>query len=173
MRIGFALRQYMTNNPVGVIVDDSGQLNKEIFANMPALPLDAFQILVRDVQHLAGAMERVPNLVIAKSTAPIPFDRRWTRFYLLASGSVRSTTLGLPDDQVKEGFLPSDNELRALAESQDPIRNILRPALEAFAAANNGKKPTDPTQLQPYVTTPEQQAILDKEIQRRKPTGQE
>jgi RNA polymerase sigma factor (sigma-70 family) len=43
--------------------------------------------------------------------------------------------------------------------------NTLAPALQAFAAANNGQKPADPSQLLPFVTTPEQQAALQRVIQ--------
>jgi outer membrane murein-binding lipoprotein Lpp len=43
--------------------------------------------------------------------------------------------------------------------------NTLQPALEAFAAANNGLKPSNPSQLLPYVTTPAQQAVLQRLIQ--------
>jgi len=43
--------------------------------------------------------------------------------------------------------------------------NTLQPALQAFAAANNGLKPSDPAQLLPYVTTPAQQAVLQRMIQ--------
>jgi RNA polymerase sigma factor (sigma-70 family) len=39
---------------------------------------------------------------------------------------------------------------------------VLMPALKAYEAANNGLQPTDPSQLAPYLTTPEQQAALQK-----------
>lgn len=39
---------------------------------------------------------------------------------------------------------------------------ILMPVLKAYAAANNGLEPTDPSQLAPYLTTPEQQAAFQK-----------
>jgi hypothetical protein len=165
-RVGFTLREYMTNNPLGIIIDNSGQLNQNIFSNSVALPLDRFQILVRDVQHLASAIERNPKLVIAKSTSPIPFDGYYTHFYLTADGSVTATTLGLAEEPIKGGFLPSDKELSTLAEAQDPVRRVLLPALEAFAAANSGQRPSDPSQLQPYITTPEQQDFLKIEIEK-------
>jgi RNA polymerase sigma factor (sigma-70 family) len=38
----------------------------------------------------------------------------------------------------------------------------LQPAMKAYAAANNGRQPIDPSQLQPYLTTPEQQAAFQK-----------
>src|SRR6266496_4407894 len=39
---------------------------------------------------------------------------------------------------------------------------ILRPVSEAFRAAHNGQRVDDLSQLQPYVTTPEQQVALQK-----------
>ena len=46
---------------------------------------------------------------------------------------------------------------------------ILMPAMKAYAAANNGSQPTDPSQLAPFVTTPEQQAALQRVIAQRGP----
>ena len=43
----------------------------------------------------------------------------------------------------------------------------LNPALKAYAAANNGKEPTEPSQILPYLTTPEEQAALQKLMQSR------
>jgi hypothetical protein len=43
--------------------------------------------------------------------------------------------------------------------------NILKEALQKFSTANNGLKPNDPSQLWPYVTTPTEQATLQKLIQ--------
>jgi hypothetical protein len=42
------------------------------------------------------------------------------------------------------------------------------PVRKAFSAANNGKAPTDAYQLLPYATTPDQQAAVQKMIQRQK-----
>jgi hypothetical protein len=36
--------------------------------------------------------------------------------------------------------------------------------MQAYEAANNGTPPSDPSQLQPYATTPAQQAALQKAI---------
>ena len=38
----------------------------------------------------------------------------------------------------------------------------ITPALTAYKAANNGQYPTNPSDLLPYLTTPEQQAALQK-----------
>lgn len=39
---------------------------------------------------------------------------------------------------------------------------ILAPALKAYEAANNGTEPSDPSQIVPYLATPEQQAAYQK-----------
>jgi RNA polymerase sigma factor (sigma-70 family) len=41
----------------------------------------------------------------------------------------------------------------------------LQPAIDAFAAANNGQTPANPSQLLPYINTPAQQAALQMIIQ--------
>ena len=46
------------------------------------------------------------------------------------------------------------------------------PAMKAFAAANNGKQPTDPAQILPYLTTPQQQAAYQT-LLKKFPTGKQ
>jgi hypothetical protein len=48
--------------------------------------------------------------------------------------------------------------------------SVIKPAMQAFAAANNGQQPTDPSQIMPYLTTPEQQAAWQT-LQKRFPTN--
>ncbi len=45
------------------------------------------------------------------------------------------------------------------------------PAMKAYAAANNGKEPTDPSQFLPYLTTPEQQAAFQTLMKRKNSTN--
>jgi hypothetical protein len=47
-----------------------------------------------------------------------------------------------------------------IAAQTSPETTTLAPALKAYAAANNGQLPQNPTDLMPYLTTPEQQAAL-------------
>jgi hypothetical protein len=44
------------------------------------------------------------------------------------------------------------------------------PALKAYAADHNGQPPRSPTDLMPYVSAPEQQAVLQK-MERQIPAG--
>jgi len=46
------------------------------------------------------------------------------------------------------------------------IKTTLDPVYQAFMAANNGQEPTSQAQLQPYATTPEQKALLQKVMER-------
>ena len=54
-----------------------------------------------------------------------------------------------------DGFGSTDFLSREVAPTMDPV-------WEAFRAAHNGQWPDDVSQLQPYATTPEQQAALQK-----------
>jgi RNA polymerase sigma factor (sigma-70 family) len=47
----------------------------------------------------------------------------------------------------------------------------INPAMKAYAAANNGKEPTDPSQILPYLTTPEQQAAYQTLLKKRVPVN--
>jgi RNA polymerase sigma factor (sigma-70 family) len=48
------------------------------------------------------------------------------------------------------------------ADPPPPEAVIIIPALNAYAAAHNGEYPKNPADLEPYLTTPEQQAALKK-----------
>ncbi len=44
------------------------------------------------------------------------------------------------------------------------LKATLDPALNAYKSANGGKEPSNPTDLQPYLTTHDQQAALEQVI---------
>jgi ABC-type uncharacterized transport system ATPase subunit len=48
------------------------------------------------------------------------------------------------------------------------IGNTINQVTKAFSEANNGNEPTDVSQLLPYAATPEQQAAVQKMIERQK-----
>ena len=174
-RVGSALRQFMTNNPYGIIVDANGQPNSDIFSKLPGLPLDDLEIKVRDVQFLARAMEQEPRRIVAASKTPILFNGYWTRTYLLADGSVSSFTGGREDQQFKVVY-PPDEDLKTLMNEQMPeelktMQSTMEPVMNAYSAANNGQMPNEPAQLTPYVTTPEQQAALQQMLQWKRSSG--
>jgi RNA polymerase sigma factor (sigma-70 family) len=166
LRVGYALRQFMTNNPYGIIVDANGQPNSDIFAKLPGLPLDDLEIKVRDVQILARAMEQEPRLILVASKSPILFNGYWTRSYLLADGSISSFTGGREDFQFAAVY-PSDEDLKTLMNQQMPeelktIQSTMAPVMKAYSDAHPGQAPEELSLLTPYVTTPEQQAALQQ-----------
>jgi RNA polymerase sigma factor (sigma-70 family) len=94
--------------------------------------------------------------------APSVDDSVLQRYQLAETGVVTETPTPLSDHD--------DLYYQISAESIHSTRgsvaeDIMQSALQAFAAANNGQKPADPSQLLPYVTTPAQQAVLQKLIQ--------
>jgi RNA polymerase sigma factor (sigma-70 family) len=69
------------------------------------------------------------------------------------------------DSRIAFGQNGSGSSTYQSVEVDDAMATV-GPALKAYAAANNGKQPADPSQLQPYLTTPEQQAAFQT-LQRR------
>jgi len=179
-RVENALRQFATNSPYGTILDADGKVNPQVFAGFPGLPLDDLDVKVRDVQSLASALDQHSRLILATTKNPIYFDGIWTRFYLLADGTVRSSTCLSPEQEFKVVY-PSDEDLdamrqTALANNNLPekikrIRAALEPAMKAFSTANNSRSPDDPSQLLPYITTPEQQEALEEVTQWKQNQG--
>jgi len=47
---------------------------------------------------------------------------------------------------------------------------VIKPVLKAYAAANNGSEPSDPSQVLPYLNTPEQQAAYQT-LMKKYPTN--
>ncbi|HSU57619.1 MAG TPA: sigma-70 family RNA polymerase sigma factor [Candidatus Dormibacteraeota bacterium] len=179
-RVENALRQFATNTPYGTILDANGKANPQVFAGFPGLPLDDLDLKVQDVQTLANALDQHSHLILATTKNPIYFDGIWTRFYLLADGTIRSDT-SLSSEQQFKIVYPSDEDLdamrqTALANNNLPekikrIRAVLEPAMQAFSAANNSRSPDDPSQLMPYITTPEQQEALQEVTQWKQNQG--
>ncbi len=169
-RVESALRRFITNNPYGSLFDANGNPNPDIFANTPGLPLESLEIQVKDIQSLAKAFDEKSRAILAVTKMPIFFDGYYTRYYLLADGSVRSDFSYGSDEQNFTSVYPSDEELDAmrqraqedgkLPENILAIRKTLESVAMAFLAANNGRGPTDLAQLAPYATTQEQQAAL-------------
>lgn len=62
------------------------------------------------------------------------------------------------------GYGP-DSSPRDLAEIRAEAE-ILKPVLEAYSSANNNEQPNALSQLKPFISTPEQQAALDKLVKK-------
>jgi RNA polymerase sigma factor (sigma-70 family) len=99
------------------------------------------------------------------------------RWEIAPESTVRSVNMG--ETMITEiAAVDSDNDSRyviginsygvAGPQAWDPsnspqvVLNVLKPVMQAYMDANNGQQPTDPSQLTPYVTTPEQQTALQK-----------
>ena len=65
------------------------------------------------------------------------------------------------DPEYDTHFVLGPNGHGTTSYMQTPL-DILMPALQAFSAANGGQTPKDPSELQPYITTPDQQNVLQK-----------
>jgi hypothetical protein len=89
-------------------------------------------------------------------------DSLLQRYQLTQTGVVTEKPTPL-DDQDDVYYQVTMNGVGITSDSV--AENTLQPALQAYAAANNGLKPADPSQLLPYVNTPAQQAALRKMIQ--------
>ena len=74
------------------------------------------------------------SVITEKAPVDPEFDNRWA----IGPSGFGSTNYQPPD-------------ISAAIATMDP-------ALKAYAAANNGKQPSDPSQILPYLTTPQQQA---------------
>jgi RNA polymerase sigma factor (sigma-70 family) len=48
------------------------------------------------------------------------------------------------------------------SSSPQAVLSTLKPVMQAYADANNGQQPANPSELAPYATTPEQQAALQR-----------
>jgi RNA polymerase sigma factor (sigma-70 family) len=80
------------------------------------------------------------------------------------------TQLAAVDSDYDGRYYVSSNSLGCQTgtwgQSSSNPEAILAPAVKAYMTANNGLEPTDPSQLGPYLTTAEQQAALQKLMQR-------
>jgi len=98
--------------------------------------LDRWQILPQSAlpnQSMGGDW-----VITEKSPVDATLDNRWA----IGPGSYGNSTYQSP-------------------EVSDAV-GAIKPAMQAYAADHNGQQPTDPSQILPYVTTPEEQAAFQK-----------
>ncbi len=134
-----ALSKYMKDNN-GQFPTDLSQLQSYFQTPLDNAILDRWQIVPQSTlpqQHMGG------DWVI---TEKAPIDRDLDNSWAIGPN----------------GF---GNSSYQSTETSAAI-TILMPALKAYAAANGGKEPTDPSQVLPYITTPEQQAAYQTIVQR-------
>jgi hypothetical protein len=83
-----------------------------------------------------------------KSPVDSEFDHRWTI-----------------DGPFSGGVGPYNYQPSEMQMELQTLKTTLEPALKAYSAANGGKEPHDPYQLQPYVIDSTQQTALERIIQ--------
>jgi hypothetical protein len=113
-------------------------------ANNGALPSDFSQLrpyfaTVPDDSILQGYEFTQPGTVVSKSDSLIDQD-----------GNYYSSQLKIGTDSVS---------------ISTTTENLLHQAIQSYLAGNNGQTLTDPAQLLPYVTTPEEKTALQKILQ--------
>jgi hypothetical protein len=113
-------------------------------ANNGALPADFSQLqpffaTAPDDSILQGYEFAQPGTVVSKNASLIDQD-----------GNYYSSQLKIAMDSV---------------QSSTTIEDALHQAIQSYVAANNGQTLTDPAQLLPYVSTPEEKTALQKIIQ--------
>ena len=84
-------------------------------------------------------------------------DSVMQRYQLGQSGAVTEVVTSA-DGENEVYYQITANSINSSTKAED----MLQPALEAYAAANNGQLPTEPSQLQPYAKTADEQAALQK-----------
>ncbi|HEY3856771.1 MAG TPA: hypothetical protein VGO67_20490 [Verrucomicrobiae bacterium] len=79
------------------------------------------------------------------------------RYQFGQSGTVSQVATSADDDN-EAYYQITANTINSSSKAED----ALQPALDAYAAANSGQLPANPSQLLPYARTPEEQAALQK-----------
>jgi len=95
--------------------------------------------------------------------APPLDDSVAQRYEITQPGTISEKTGSLIDEAgnyYSSRIQVSSDGISSSTTSEDSLHQ----AIQAFLAANNGQSLTDPSQLMPYVTTPEEQAALQKII---------
>jgi RNA polymerase sigma factor (sigma-70 family) len=140
-RLQPGLKAYMLANN-GQWPPDLAQLRPYFNPPVDDTILERWEIVSKDAfpgREFAGDW-----VITEKAPVDEAFDHRWT-----IDGP---NSAGVGPYQ----YQPSEGETLKLA---------LEPALKAYAEANGGKEPVDPSQLQPYLTTPAQRVALERLIQ--------
>jgi RNA polymerase sigma factor (sigma-70 family) len=126
-------------------------------ANDGHFPTDLAQLQPSFDSPVDDAMLQRWNIVAAKTVPNVQVGGDWIITQKAPVDDVFDTRFVIgPNGSGSTDFLSSE------------IGNTMIPVVKAFSAANNGKEPTDVSQLLPYGTTPDQQAAVQKMIQRQK-----
>ncbi len=125
-----AISKYMKANS-GQFPTDLSQLQQYFSSPVDDAILQRWEIAPASVNPSVGVGD---TIITQKAAVDESLDSRW---------SIGARGYG-------SGSWESPDVAAALA--------IIKPVMKAYAAANNGSQPNDPSQILPYVKTPEQQA---------------
>jgi hypothetical protein len=126
-------------------------------ANDGHFPTDLAQLQPSFDSPVDDAMLQRWNIVPAKTVPNVQVGGDWI-----------ITQKAPVDDMFDQRIVIGPNGSGSTDFLSSEIGNTMIPVAKAFSAANNGKEPTDVSQLLPYATTPDQQAAVQKMIQRQK-----
>ena len=143
-----ALSKYMKANN-GQFPTDLSQLQQYFSSPMNDAILQRWEIAPASVNPSVGVGD---TIITEKAAVDESLDQRWAiGAHGYGSGNWESPDVGAALSTIKQ-------------------------VMKAYADANNGNEPTDPSQVLPYVTTPEQQAayqiLLKKFFQTNSATSQ-
>lgn len=140
-----ALKAYMDLNS-GQWPTDLDQLKTFFSPPVEDTILDRWHIVSKSA--LPGRDFAGEWVLTEKSPVDAAYDYRWT-IDGPGSGGVGPYN-----------YIPSETEVE-----MQSLRETLKPALDAYAASNEGKEPNNPYVLRAYVRTPNQQAALERFIE--------
>lgn len=137
----------------------AGAVSKYSKANGGQLPADTSQLTAYFDPPVDNAILQRYEIVRGDSlpTIPTPGPSEWV--------ITQKNAVDLEYD-VRVAAAPSGGGSGSFELSE--IISTLTPAISAYVSANNGQLPNDLAQLNPYATTPDQQAALEKMVQRYK-----
>jgi len=142
------------------IIEMQKALSKYLQANNNQFPPDISQLNSYFESTPEDAMLQRYTVVPASSIPNMKFGGDWLITVKDPIDKENDTLWGLGE----HGFGSSDYA----SSEQAKLGEILLPAFKAYQAANNGHNPQDPmNDLGPYITTPEQLAVLQKLAQMR------
>lgn len=145
-RLGAALRKYMAAN-AGQRPDEISELAPYLDPPVDSAMLDRWEIVPK--YAFAGQQFASDQIITEKAAVDPEFDSRHTIDGPWSGGVGPWRPYG--EQQ------PSKEE-----KQQHALLATLAPVIHAYRLANGGGSPTDPSQLQPYISNPAQQAALQR-----------
>ncbi|MEY2429766.1 MAG: hypothetical protein QOJ40_2651 [Verrucomicrobiota bacterium] len=135
----------------------SQAVSKYMKANNGQFPTDLSQLQPYFKTPMDDAIMQRWQILPASAVSGLSFGGDWVISEKAPVDPALDQRWGIGQSGYGSSSYQSADTSAALA-TLDPVR-------KAYAAANNGKEPTDPSQILPYLTTPEQQAAFQTLMQ--------